>query len=362
MERDFTAVYDTLRRRIDLRLENLSGIYGDSNPLLAKAGKRLFALNRGGKRIRGVLTYIGYAIGADLDLTEENIGRADALAEGMEMFQTAVLVHDDIIDNADTRRNATTLHRLYADEFGSRSAGDAMGICLGDLGINLACEHIARSYSDCPEVLSEYLKMVTDTIKGETLDVELALMEQHGTEPETTRTPTELVTDIHRLKSAAYTTIGPLTSGASLGGGTIMQISALRGIAEDMGIAFQIIDDLKDIYPMREQSGKPLGLDLAEYKQSMLYAYVRQFVPDAHKELRSYCGRDDLNADDIESVRELYRSTGAFGYVKDLARSRLDGAMDKLELSSGIFSERSQTLLEGFILKADKIFGFEDFV
>ena len=146
-------------------------------------------LNQGGKMLRGMLVVFGYQIAkhargaSDIDLSI-----SDALAQTFEMFQTGVLVHDDVIDNAAQRRGKITVHRRYEHRLDVRDIrmvsgiekpqeiAKSVGICVGDLGIYYANKLLADSYGSDPalgQLISYFDDIVIQTIRGELLDVVL---------------------------------------------------------------------------------------------------------------------------------------------------------------------------------------------
>jgi len=172
---------------------------------------------QGGKRIRGVLVNLGYELARGKGREIVSIGAA------LEILHTAILAHDDIVDKNPTRRGKASLYtRVGIDQ----------AINLGDLGFFLAIKIISES--NFPEIakneaLQLFSKVMIDTAAGQILDLE-------KDDP--------LI--VARLKTAQYTISGPLILGSLLGGADEQLIRTLREFGENLGIAFQIKDDILD--------------------------------------------------------------------------------------------------------------------
>ena len=235
----FLDFYKTVYTRMEGSIDNWSTTQkGNRNIIVQDGCDRLLQMNRGGKRLRGTLAYLGYYIMCDNDLSE-----ADALAECFELFQTAILVHDDIIDHAESRRGIETIHTAYFREFMERQnssqnaaleAGASIALCLGDMGFYLAEERLINGYGKnplLPPLLSYYHKMVLRTIEGELLDVQLSYMERCGMQYAQELPIDSLIYDIYHLKTSCYTTIGPLCSGMLLGGASPSLLRQMEDVA-----------------------------------------------------------------------------------------------------------------------------------
>jgi len=315
-------------------------------------------MNRGGKRLRGTLAYLGYYIMCDNGLAE-----ADALAECFELFQTAILVHDDIIDHAGSRRGMETIHATYFREFMERQhfsqdaanaaleASSSIALCLGDMGLYLAEERLMNGYSKNPllaPLLSYYHKMVIHTIEGELLDVQLSYMERCGVQYAQEFPLDSFIYDIYHLKTSCYTTIGPLCSGMILGGSPPAMLWQMEDVADDMGIAFQIQDDILGIYSNAQCLGKNIGSDISEYKQTLLYSFVKNLGNSAYEQLRQYYGKPDISNSELCEVQDIFRTTGALSAAERRVAELFASAHSKLDQIRGI-PEEKRNLVHGFI-------------
>ncbi len=175
----------------------------------------------GGKRIRGVMVLLGYEIArgkgrGERGKSEKEIFRA---AAAFEIFQTAILAHDDIIDQSPTRRGRPSLYK---------SAGKDKALVLADIGFFLA-----NTLIDNPKAQKFFNRAMINTGLGQLLD-----LEPQKKKPQIIQT--------YELKTAWYTFIGPLTLGAILGGADGKMIKRLELFGKNLGIAYQIRDDILD--------------------------------------------------------------------------------------------------------------------
>ena len=231
------------------------------------AGLERFVL-RGGKRIRPAFAWAGWLAGggeADGDVARAAL-RACA---SLEFVQACALIHDDIIDASLTRRGFPTTHRefaqLHADRGWSGSSekfGEATAILLGDLalawaddmflGAGLAPERYLRA-------ARAWAAMRTEVLGGQLLDI---VSEASRDESE------EAAERVVRFKTAGYTVERPLHVGAALAGASDATIDALREIGVDLGVAFQLRDDLLGAFGDPAVTGKPSGDDLRSGKHT----------------------------------------------------------------------------------------------
>lgn len=197
---------------------------------LLPLAKMFIKANFGGKRIRGVLVGLGYEIARDhlrgggkVQASEHLGGEVLKIGAAYEILHTAILAHDDIMDESTTRRGRKSLYR---------SVGVSHAITLGDLGFFLAIKIISESkFEDKTKnkALKIFSNIMIDTAIGQMLDIENA-------DP----------VIIARLKTAQYTIIGPLQLGAILAGANEKLLANLGDFGHHLGIAFQIRDDILD--------------------------------------------------------------------------------------------------------------------
>ena len=357
----FAGFYRASRKRLARKAAAYNNrLRKEKHPLLRTFMEDIADLNEGGKMLRGMLINLGYHLTGCGDVRD-----SDDLALAFEIFQTGVLIHDDAIDHAGTRRGKITVHRRYEHRLNVRNTemlakaespadiAQSVAVCAGDLGLYLSNRHIVESYKThpaCAAILSLFDDIVLKTISGELLDVVLPYELQ-----DTVRTPEEQdellersVRDIYYLKTACYSVIGPLQLGMTLGGADRRQLRAMHDFAEDLGIAYQIMDDILGIYADPETLGKDVGSDICEYKQTILYMYVRTKRPDLFPALEEVYGEKKITKKELRAVQDLFRDSGALGYARDALRECFERAEKKLEKMRFV-PEEDKAVLRGFM-------------
>lgn len=333
----------------------------DKNPIIRMFREDLADLNYGGKMLRGMLVGLGYVLGG-----ADDIEKSDDLALAFEIFQTGVLIHDDIIDNAETRRGKFTIQRRYEDRLrvrntqmiaqvdGPRDVARFAALCTGDLGLYLANLKIAESYTNNPhlgEIVRYFDETVLRTIRGELLDVVLPYELQDPSYDEETvcRLLEKSVKEIYHLKTSCYSVIGPLHLGMMLAGADAEEMRALDRFADEVGIAYQIMDDILGIYADAGYLGKDVGSDIAEFKQTILWMYVRTKDPAATEELLKYYGKKRVTKKDLEAVRRIFKESGALDYARGVMENCYARAQRKISRMK-FLSDSEKSVLRGFVL------------
>ena len=305
---------------------------------------KLFSnLNTNGKLVRGVLVDLGYNL-----LKNDNYSSDLALA--YEVFQTAILVHDDIIDEDEKRRGTNTIHfenynkyKKYNEEE-AKHLGDSIAICMGDYGLYDSIKIISNAYKDDPslsKVLTSFIDTALNTVRGEILDVVLPFESRNKLVD--LNTLDESIMNIYRLKTAYYTIIGPMSVGLLLAGADNDKIKDITSFGEKVGIAFQIQDDVLGIYS--DEIGKVIGSDIKEFKQTILYSHISK--TNYLKELEKYYGKD-ISKDNINKVRELFKISGSLDYSINKMNDLYDESIKELNNINWI-KEDKKDILRGFI-------------
>jgi len=219
----------------------------------------------GGKRIRPALCLAAFELVHDLGQEDQAVKNSALLRKAMptacalEMIHTMSLIHDDLpcLDNDDFRRGMPTCHKVY---------GEDMAILAGDALLTKSFEHIASETKDVsPErvlkVIAELARSVGSEglVGGQVVDIK---SEGKDMEPEE---GLDTLKYIHEHKTAILLEAA-VVSGAILGGASDEQIENLRGYARDIGLAFQVVDDILDVTMTSEQLGKTAGKDLTSSK------------------------------------------------------------------------------------------------
>jgi geranylgeranyl diphosphate synthase type I len=343
--------------KISERIHSYNGVLlKDNNPLFQNIVEQFVAIaaSEKAKYIRGCLIALGYKI---TQAQDTDYDYSIDLAAAYELFQTSILVHDDVFDNAGRRRDVTTVHEKIKSFY---SAGhenhkeliafnaSSLAVCMGDLGFYFINERILNTYRKDKQlagVLSYFNKLVMTTIKGEMLDIALPLEERlnipHKENIE------DYVFEIDTLKTAEYTTIGPLCLGLTLGGAERQYLEKFEELLKYLGIAFQIKDDWLNIYGTPEQ-GKPLANDISEFKMTLFYSEVCKNEKMKRKLLKYY-GRENLSAEDVAAVKEIFEESGAKEKAERTIAEHIEKCRDLLRKIT-FKNEDDKDILFGFIL------------
>ena len=267
---------------------------------------------RGGKRFRAVLVLAGYYLAS---------GRAPrpaiSAAAALEHFQSWMLIHDDIIDHAEERRGGATVHRAASTAHrrehlmgSSEDYGVGIAITLGDLEEPFTVEAILASrVSPAARLaaLTEYVRMTRLTAFGQLLDIRNGVLDPGSVSEED-------VLAVHRYKSAIYTVVSPLKIGALLGGSAERSLHDLETFGTDIGIAFQLRDDVLGAGFDAEQSGKSPN-DLPEGKRTLLVVNAWKRASEADRSrLARVLGNAQAAPEDVERARGVIRDTGSLDY------------------------------------------------
>lgn len=269
----------------------------------------------GGKALRPRFCYWGHAIAGE--------GTSPLLAQAcaaLELLHAFALIHDDLMDNSDTRRGRPALHRRIAAQHRQHDwAGDpddyghAMALLTGDLAFAIASRLAAALPGPAVAVWS---RMVDELVLGQFLD--LAGTARRDRSFQVARTTT-------LLKSGQYTVTDPLRLGAALAGVPELP-AALARYGDLVGEAFQLRDDLLGVFGDPRLTGKPVGEDLACGKPTQLLAYAAQMLPPGGQALLALAGTPAFTGADVaELTGELVRC-GARDRVERKVRDNIDAA------------------------------------
>jgi geranylgeranyl pyrophosphate synthase len=280
-----------------------SNSFSTDNALITEAVRRM--LDAGGKRLRPRFTLLGAAATGAVEVRDFL-----PLAAYMELIHVATLIHDDVVDNADTRRgvNATAV------DFGNR-----VSVLAGDYLFAWIFKNVTATYAHpIPHILSATLADITD---GEVLQ-----LRSLGNLDLTIAEYVEIA-----AKKTARLFASSAECGAYAAGGTPLKIAALREFGEAYGVAFQMQDDLLDMTSTESALGKPVGNDLTEKKVTIplilaLAGGDEKFRADVE---RFYEG-DDTTPARIAGVIAGIAKQGGFEKTKALIAEYLERAKASL--------------------------------
>lgn len=343
---EFFIYYKTKLKEFetDLKKINKSFLEND-NPIVIDAVNKFINMNGDGKFLRGCLIDLGYKL-------TKNDDYAKTLSLAYETFETSILIHDDIIDNAHLRRNKETIHETYKDEFKkynveNDNTNTSLALCIGDLGFFYTNEMITKKYKNdknLAKLLSYYNNIVIKTIKGEIIDVALPFIEKNDKKHALHE---EDIMEIYRLKTSWYTVVGPFILGMILGNSKAKDIETFEKVLEPLGIAFQIKDDILGIYSSKEILGKSVYSDIEEFKQTILYSYIKINRNDLLDELLKYYGKN-ITEEESKKVQKLFEDSGALEYATNKMNEMFNEVYANIK--SMDIKEYTKNILLGLIL------------
>lgn len=314
------AVSQRLERFVSARIAEAA----DAGPLARPILDLSAATLQGGKRLRAAFCYWGWRAVTD----DSDADRIVAAAASLEVFHAAALVHDDIIDNSDTRRGRPATHRAFeAAHLTGGWTGDAAAygrsaaILAGDLLVAWSDDLFEEGIADAPAdrawaARRQYAEMRRDVTVGQYLDIAAETVPA----PEDAQLERALL--VASFKSARYSVQQPLLIGAAIGGARPEQLQALRDFGHPVGMAFQLRDDVLGVFGDSAATGKPSGDDLREGKRTALIAFARQELPPSvRRTVDQFVGDPDLDDSQVRMLQSTIRDSGALDRVEELIAS-----------------------------------------
>ena len=257
-----------------------------------------YVLSLGGKRVRPVLTLMGY------NLFKDDPERIITQAVGLETYHNFTLLHDDLMDNADMRRGHETVHKKW-------DANQA--ILSGDTMLLQAFERV----EDCdaaklPTVFKVFLVTALEIGEGQQLDVEFETRND---------VKEEEYIEMIRLKTSVLLACA-LKIGAILGGASDEDAENLYKFGEQIGLAFQLQDDLLDVYGDPKVFGKNIGGDITSNKKTYMLINAVNRANDAQRaELMKWIEAKEFDREEkVKAVTKLYDEIG----IRELCEQKME--------------------------------------
>lgn len=256
-----------------------------------------YVLSLGGKRIRPVLMLMAY------NLYREDVKSILQPATGIEVYHNYTLLHDDLMDRADMRRGKATVHKVWNDN---------VAILSGDAMLVLAYQFMAQCASEkLKDVMDLFSLTALEICEGQQLDMEF---EQRKDVKE------DEYIEMIRLKTSVLLAAS-LKIGAILGGASKEDADALYDFGVNLGLAFQLKDDLLDVYGDPLRFGKNIGGDILCNKKTYLVIKAFEHANTEQEALLSdWFTRETFDPQEkIAAVTRLYNEIG----VKALCENRI---------------------------------------
>lgn len=311
------------------------------DPNLSALAKAFKKVNFGGKFIRGTLVLLGYQLTSKKENPE-----IYKIASSIEILHSSILAHDDIIDNSEIRRGMDSLYKsLGGDHYGISQA-----ICLADSGFFLSFNLISNSNFD-PTLKIEAIKLLSqimiETSSGEMLDSLLPNIKKYN---ETASL------NIAFLKTARYSLSSPLLLGALLAGANQEFLNSLSKIGDNLGIAFQLQDDLIGVFGDTVEIGKSTKSDILEGKATLLISHaLRSATPEQKKILNKLYGNPNLSSQQIAEVKQIFLKTASIDFI-NTKKLEYETVADKLISKFKVSQEKRKILktLAEYLIRREK--------
>jgi octaprenyl-diphosphate synthase len=305
-------IFDSIANELQLVEEEFERQARSNIQVIAYIGDYL--RRSGGKRVRPALTILSnYAVGGD-GSNQSSI----RMATVMEFLHTATLVHDDVIDKAETRRNRPSINT----EFGNQTA-----VLMGDWLYMSAFEtSLAERSLPILDILTAVTRRMTE---GELL--QLTLLGR-------TDISEEQYFDVISRKTA-YLFSACCEIGALLGGASPAQQAMMRDYGMNLGMAFQLIDDLLDFTSTEDVLGKPAGADLIEGKASLPLILLLQREPEMRLQIQTIINDGGYQRVSRQSLLDALTGTGALALAQQRAIEYAEAALASLNgLSPSVYA------------------------
>lgn len=316
---------------VSAHLDGLTAEVSAISPSAVAMVDEAAGLLMGGKRLRAAFCYWSFrAHGGSADPLDPARVATVRVGAALELFQAAALLHDDVMDNSDTRRGRPTAHRAFATRHAEAGwageparFGDSAAILLGDLVLLAAQRELSAALAPLPAGIvhaarTRFDTMQSEVVVGQYLDV-LVQAEPWGDDPAFDE---ERARRVLRAKSASYSVAAPLALGALLAGAGADAAAGIEAAGLPLGEAFQLRDDVLGVFGDPAVTGKPAGDDLREGKRTVIVARTLALLPDPHGPeaavLTAALGDPALSGEDVERVRQVIVGSGALDAVEHL--------------------------------------------
>ncbi len=267
----------------------------------------------GGKRIRPFLAYMGYKVSGGNN--NEKIMR---LGMALEIFHSFALIHDDIIDFSNLRRNKPTFHIMLQEWHQSKNwrgsssdfglglavlAGDILSTWSNELVFNLNNRRVFKLYQE----------MKNEIMIGQAEDIFLSEVKNISDK--------DRIVSVMMRKTSDYTAQKPLILGATLAGARNSQQEFYKNLSVPLGLAFQLKDDVLGMFGKRREIGKPTDSDIKEGKITLLIYYALKSGKISRDYLLKLLGNKKVTREQIVEFKNIIKRSGAL--------QRVDSEIDK---------------------------------
>lgn len=289
--------------------------------------RRFRRFSTAGKALRGALVLAFH----DRYSGREH-GQALKTAAGIELLHSAILVIDDIIDSDELRRGIPTMHVQLEGYMGTAANGRELAMCVGLAGTYLGFQMMAGVK---PAVIDLVSRCFSLTSIAEIIEI----MYSAGRPVKV-----EDVLELYRMKTGRYTVALPAQAGAMLAGAPEDDLRLIEKIGDELGIIFQLKDDVLELEGSDEQIGKSAISDIRAGRKTLAYLLLTERCrPEEKAQVEKFFGKGAaITAADAGLIRELYKKYRVAEAITDMADERLKAVkdlMEKLSVPASVFNE-----------------------
>lgn len=298
--------------------------------------KKLEETTQNGKMIRGGLVGLAYRF------NEKPIDETCLiLASALELVHSALLIHDDIMDEDTLRRGKPTLHIYYQRIFKNKQSieaqhgGESLAMCVGDVAMFLSFELIGKIITALkPEAAQACLQIFSE----ELVKVGLAQMQDVYMGLESEPFSSSDIINLYKYKTARYTFSLPLQLGSIAGNQKPTVSKDLEKLGESLGIIFQLKDDELGMMGQEDQIGKSVGSDIREGKKTLYHYFLFEKVNESEKQkLSSLFGNSSITKQDVDYVKNLITKYEIIEFIEKIIfneKIKAEKIITNIELSS----------------------------
>ena len=323
----YFSLYESERKKVEKRLAK--SLQNRKPESLYIPGS--YIIEGGGKRLRPLLVLFSVkAVGGKLS-------DAYNASAAVELLHNFTLVHDDIMDNADKRRGKLTLHKKY---------DLSTAILTGDSLLSVAYESLLKDCNgNTREILSAFTKGLVDVCEGQSMDKDFETLKSVSID--------DYILMIEKKTAAMAEMCCKI--GALLGNGTNAEVKALSNFGKNIGIAFQIHDDLLDITGNENEFGKFVGGDLVEGKKTFLFIKaIEKSKGKERKSLQSIIRNKGIKPDQILYYKNLYIKLNVLEDAKKEIKRYTGRALKSLKIFKHAEDREIFTWLADSLIKRNK--------
>ena len=322
------AIQFPVRAKLDDVSRAMATIVASEMPLVGQVSAHLLAMR--GKLFRPTLLLLSSEVELEKGGGKREAGeKAVALAAALELIHLATLVHDDAVDHSALRRGMPTVNALFSHQ---------ISVIMGDFLYSTALTHLV-GLGDL-QALQALTRASTEMTLGEMRQLAV-------TEP-------LRFTEAEYYKLIRSKTASLIRTACELGAlsGARSHCEALGDFGENLGMAFQITDDLLDYREVKETTGKPSGLDLREHKVTLpLIHALREMSPASRKEVERLFETETVSDDEIAGVVQIVADSGGFDYARARGGEFAERAHDALSDLPDTVARRSLSASISYVME-----------